>query len=137
MQHRITCESNVASLLLVEDDEDILDVLRRLLERRGHAVACVTDGAAAVDYVGVTDTPPVLVLMDLRLPKMTGWDAIKAIRAGGAIMPIIALSGDTSDEDRARAMTAGADLFMKKPTPIKELSAAIDHLIETRPRSGS
>ncbi|MDA0369578.1 MAG: response regulator [Proteobacteria bacterium] len=125
----------MASLLLVDDDEDILDVLRRLLERRGHTLACATDGAAAVDCVRATDTPPDLILMDLRLPRMNGWDAIKAIRAGGATMPIIALSGDTSDEDRARAMIAGADLFMNKPTPIKELSTAIDHLIETRPGS--
>ncbi|MDA1060147.1 MAG: response regulator, partial [Proteobacteria bacterium] len=95
------------------------------------------DGVAAVDYVVTGEAPPALILMDLRLPKLNGWEAIAAIRASGASMPIIALSGDASDEDRARALAAGADLFMAKPARIAELSTAIDHLIETRRVSGS
>lgn len=121
----------MTSLLLVEDNAEILDVLRRLLERRGYAVACAVNGVEAVDHVRTAQNPPDLVLMDLRLPKMNGWDAIAAIRAQGATMPIIALSGDTSDEDRARAAAVGADKFLSKPVPIKDLSAAIEALIDS------
>jgi len=123
-------EDNGTVVLLVEDDADIRDSVSRLLARRGYRIETASDGQEAVEAVKEGVRKPDIILMDLRLPRMNGWDAIAAIRSyAGRTLPIIVLTGDTSQEDRDRAMAAGADTFLMKPLRIQPLCEAIDALL--------
>ena len=122
----------MTTLLLVEDDPDIRDAVSRLLMRRGYEVRVAVDGVEALTLVREGPIPPELIIMDLRLPRMNGWDAIAAIRADFDDLPIIALTGDTSREDRERATSAGADLFIAKPIRIQLLCDAIESLMSAK-----
>jgi len=116
-------------ILLVEDNEMNRDMLSRRLQRRGHEVLIAADGAEALRVAG--EAQPELVLMDLSLPVMDGWEATGRMKADPqtASIPIIALTAHAMDADRERALAAGCDDFDTKPIDLERLTGKIAALV--------
>lgn len=110
------------SLLLIEDDDQIRLALRLALEDEGYEVREAPDGATGLATFHASE--PDLVLLDLRLPDMSGFDVCRALRAM-SIVPIIMVTAQTASEDMVAGLEAGADDYVTKPIVPKELSARI------------
>jgi DNA-binding response OmpR family regulator len=123
-----------ARVLVVEDDEAIADVLRRLLRAEGHEVRSAGDGAeglrAAEEFV------PDLVILDLGLPRLDGIEVCRRLRAESDV-PILILTARTETGDRVEGLDSGADDYLPKPFERAELLARIRALLRRRPPRGS
>jgi CheY-like chemotaxis protein len=119
----------MAKILLVEDNEMNRDMLSRRLQRRGHDVLVAGDGADGVAKARAEI--PGLILMDMSLPVLDGWEATRQIKADPATsaIPIIALTAHAMSEDRERAITAGCDDYDTKPVEFPRLIGKIDALL--------
>ena len=119
----------MAKILLVEDNEMNRDMLSRRLQRRGHDVLVAGDGAAGVAKARAEI--PGLILMDMSLPVLDGWEATRQIKADPATsaIPIIALTAHAMSEDRERAISAGCDDYDTKPVEFPRLIGKIDALL--------
>src|ERR687890_835587 len=108
-------------ILLVEDNEMNWDMLSRRLTRKGYDVVLATDGAQGVEMAG-TETPD-LILMDMSLPVVDGWEATRRIKAGAQTrsIPIIALTAHAMTSDREKALQAGCDDYDTKPIEMPRL----------------
>lgn len=108
-------------ILYVEDNEDNVYVLKKRLTRAGHDVLVAGDGALGVAMAA--SEKPDLILMDLSLPVMNGWDATKQLKADDATrhIPVIALSAHAMTGARESALEAGCDDFDTKPVELKRL----------------
>ena len=108
-------------VLLVEDNELNRDMLSRRLVKRGFDVSIAVDGAEALD--AIRSNRPDLVLMDMSLPVMTGWDATTALKAAPETqsIPVIALTAHAMSGDRQKALEAGCDEFETKPVELPRL----------------
>lgn len=115
-------------ILLVEDNQDNREMLGRRLTRRGHRLTFAVDGAEAIALT--QSERPQIVLMDLSLPVIDGWEATRRIKADAALaaIPIIALTAHAMDGDREQAMAAGADDYDTKPVDLERLLAKITAL---------
>lgn len=113
------------TILLVEDNEMNRDMLTRRLARRGYRVVCAKDGHEAL-RVAHEDRPGV-ILMDIGLPVMDGWQAIRHLKASPdtSAIPIIALTAHALAEDHARALSEGCAGFITKPIEFEQLLDAI------------
>ena len=118
-------------VLVVEDDIDIADVLRRSLRNEGYEVRTSADGAEALDVAaGFT---PDLVVLDLGLPGMDGVEVCRRLRSDGDV-PILMLTARAETEDRVTGLDSGADDYLVKPFERKELlGARIRALLRRRP----
>lgn len=129
----------MARILLVEDNEMNRDMLTRRLERRGHQVLVAVTGAQGVAMV--REHRPDLVLMDMSLPEMDGWEATRRVRADSEVKdtPIIALTAHAMDGDRRRGMEAGCDEYETKPIEMDRLMAKVEQLLQRnlRPAEGA
>jgi len=116
-------------ILLVEDNEMNRDMLSRRLIRRGFEVAMAVDGQLAIE-MSVSENPD-LILMDISLPVVNGWDATRAIRANEstAKIPIIALTANANESDRQQALAAGCDDYDTKPVDVVRLLEKINALL--------
>jgi len=116
----------MAKILLVEDNEMNRDMLSRRLIRRGYEVSFAVDGEEAVQKVNAE--LPDLILMDLSLPKMDGWEASSIIKANPATatVPIIALTAHALSGEKEKALEAGCDDFDTKPIDFKRLQEKIE-----------
>src|SRR6187402_196499 len=116
----------MATILLVEDHEDNRDMLTRRLERKGFSVVCAVDGAEGVSMAG--QHHPDLILMDLSLPVMDGWEATRQIKANPATqdIPVIALTAHAMAGDREKALEAGCDEYETKPVDFVRLMGKIE-----------
>jgi CheY-like chemotaxis protein len=116
-------------VLLVEDNEMNRDMLTRRLARRGFAVESATDGAEAVTRAAAS--LPDVVLMDLNLPVLDGYDATRQLKESPATgrIPVIALSAHAMSDDRERALAAGCDDFDTKPVDLDRLIRKIDEAL--------
>lgn len=116
-------------ILLVEDNEMNRDMLSRRLIRRGFEVSIAVDGQQGVDMA--TADRPDLILMDISLPVLDGWEATRRIKAGEATkgIPVIALTAYAEPEDRAQATAAGCDDFDTKPIDLERLIPKIQALL--------
>ena len=123
-----------AKLLLVEDNELNRDMLSRRLARRGYEVVFAFDGLAAVD--AAAKQAPDLILMDMSLPGIDGWEATRRIKAdpGLARIPVIALTAHAMRGDADRAQAAGCDEFETKPVEFERLLTKIELLLAARAR---
>lgn len=123
----------MAKILLVEDNEMNRDMLTRRLSRAGHDVSHAVDGEEAI--TSALAGAPDIVLMDLSLPKIDGWEATRRIRAeaAGRVLPIIALTAHAMSGDRERAIEAGCDDFDTKPVDLPRLIGKIEALL-ARPK---
>jgi two-component system, cell cycle response regulator DivK len=108
-------------VLLVEDNEANRDMLTRRLQRRGFVVVFAVDGAEGV-IKSKTELPDI-VLMDMSLPVMNGWEATRAIKADAATkhIPVVALTAHSMAGDREKAMEAGCDDYDTKPVELPRL----------------
>lgn len=111
-----------ASILVVEDEPQLRALLRLYLEREGHRVADVGDGAAAL--ASFDAEPPDLVILDLMLPGMQGETILEAIRDAGDV-PVLITSAKRSDAERIAGLRAGADDYLAKPFNPHELTARV------------
>jgi signal transduction histidine kinase len=125
------------NILVAEDNELNVDLLRELLTQRGHSAEFARDGrdALALSTAGSFD----LLLLDLNMPEMDGFEVVQAIRerehTTGAHLPIIALTARSSTRDRERCLAAGMDDFLSKPIEAEALWAAVDRAIVAFPRA--
>jgi CheY-like chemotaxis protein len=121
--------STVPRILLVEDTPDIREVVRRKLARLGYEVVTAEDGEQAVARAKA-DRPD-LILMDLGLPGIDGWEATRRIRADPDTVdiPVIALSAHVLDTDRQKAMSVGCDDFEPKPLQFQVLVGKVERLL--------
>ena len=119
-------------ILLVEDNELSRDMLSRRLTRRGYDVLLAIDGAQAVEVARAG--APELILMDMSLPVIDGWEATRQLKAGTATrdIPIIALTALAMASDERRAREAGCDDFDTKPVEYTRLIAKIEGLLQKR-----
>ncbi len=122
----------MAKILLVEDNEMNRDMLARRLERKGYQVVSAVDGLAGVTMVQ-TESPD-LILMDMSLPVLDGWEATRKLKASSSTssIPIIALTAHAMAGDRDKAMDAGCDDYDTKPVDLARLLAKIESLIGKR-----
>ena len=116
-------------ILLVEDNELNRDMLSRRLIRRGYEVVMAGDGAEAL--VGAARERPDLILLDMSLPTMDGWEAARRLKADIALraIPVIALTAHAMSGDRERALDAGCDEFDTKPIEFDRLLAKMASLL--------
>lgn len=116
-------------LLLVEDNEMNRDMLSRRLQRSGFEVAVAEDGAQGVAMV--RSERPDLVLMDLSLPVMDGWEATACLKdsAETRAIPVIVLTAHALEQDRLKALEMGCDDFDTKPVDLPRLLRKIEHLL--------
>jgi CheY-like chemotaxis protein len=119
----------MTKILLVEDNEMNRDMLSRRLERKGYQVILAVDGAAGVEMVG--SQAPDLVLMDMSLPVMDGWEATRRLKADPATrhVPVIALTAHAMSSDRGKALDAGCNDYDTKPIELPRLLAKIEALL--------
>src|SRR3954447_23084615 len=119
----------MARILLVEDNELNRDMLSRRLSRRGHQVVEATDGEAALALAA--SERPDLILMDMSLPVVDGWEATRRLKAMPATrtIPVIALTAHAMVTDRERSLEAGCDDFDTKPVEIERLLDKIARLL--------
>jgi CheY-like chemotaxis protein len=122
-------------ILIVEDNELSRDMLSRRLEKRGYEVATASDGEEGV--AKASSDEPDLILMDLALPVLDGWEATRRIKAGDrtAGIPVIGLSAHAMAEDADRARLVGCDDFDTKPVELPRLLSKIEALLARRPQT--
>ncbi len=117
-------------ILLVEDNEMNRDMLSRRLERKGYEVVMAVDGKEGIDKAreGGYD----VILMDMSLPEIDGWDATRQLRASAetADVPIIALTAHAMAGDREKAIEAGCDDYDTKPIELPRLLSKIEALLQ-------
>lgn len=119
----------MSKLLLVEDNEMNRDMLSRRLERKGFEVEIAIDGEEGVQKA--KSTSPDLILMDMSLPKIDGWEATRQIKSDPKFkhIPIIALTAHAMAEDRDKALSAGCDEYDTKPVELARLLEKINSLL--------
>jgi CheY-like chemotaxis protein len=117
-------------ILLVEDNDSSRDMLTRRLRKHNFEVTTAINGQEALDLVR-KDAPDV-VLLDMSLPVMDGWTAVRELRADAGIrhVPVIALTAHAGDEERKRAIEAGCDDYETKPVDMPRLLSTIEHWLE-------
>ena len=119
----------MAKILLVEDNEMNRDMLSRRLARKGYQVAVAEDGQLGVEMAS-SETPD-LILMDMSLPVIDGWEATRRIKGAAetSAIPIIALTAHAMASDREKAMEAGCDDYDTKPVELPRLLEKIERLL--------
>ena len=120
----------MTKILIVEDNEMNRDMLSRRLEKKGFLVVMAEDGQKGVD-MSKSESPD-LILMDLSLPVMDGWEATSTIKADSETnsIPIIVLTAHAMTGDREKALEAGADEYDTKPIDFKRLMGKINEFIK-------
>ena len=124
-----------ARILIADDLPDLLQALKETLEREGYAVEAVPDGQAAL--ASIRADPPDIAVLDLKMPRLTGFDVCRALRADPLLenLPVVILSASGSRDSRVEGLDLGADDFITKPVDIRELLARI-RMILKRTRQG-
>ena len=119
----------MAKILLVEDNEMNRDMLSRRLSKRGHEVVIAVDGQEGVTMA--SSEAPEIILLDMSLPVMDGWEAARILKADDATLsiPIIALTAHAMAGDRERCLEAGCEDYDTKPIEFKRLLGKIDDLL--------
>lgn len=126
MEHQET----KATILIVDDNEENRDVFVQLFTYRGYHVLSADNGAQALAIVA--HHRPNLILMDLSMPLMNGWEAIRSIKAAPDMktIPILALTAHAMERERLRAFEAGCDDYMVKPVDLLALLAQAEKLLQ-------
>ena len=121
---------SMTHILLVEDNEMNRDMLSRRLERKGFEITIAVDGEEGV--AKALSVKPDLILMDMSLPKLDGWEATRQVKANPetASIPIIALTAHAMAEDREKALAAGCDEYDTKPVELPRLLEKIQGMLD-------
>lgn len=120
-----------ATIVLAEDDEDDYFLIARAFQEAGlHDLRRVKDGEELMDFLSrrggrATSPPPILVLLDLRMPKKSGWEALREIKSDALLrrVPVVVLTSSSGEEDVARAYDLGCNTFIRKPMGMDEYLA--------------
>jgi DNA-binding response OmpR family regulator len=122
-------ETRIRSIVIVEDDEDIADSIRYNLEREGFRVRVAQTGEDGLKLI--LDRPPNLVLLDLNLPHMSGFEMCRRLRAEAATarVPILMITARTDESDKVLGLNIGADDYITKPFSMRELMARVNAVL--------
>ena len=114
-------DTSMIRILLVEDNEMNRDMLSRRLSRKGYEVVIAVDGGEAIRQA--TDQAPALILMDMSLPVIDGWEATRRLKADAAtaVIPVIGLTAHAMEGDRQKCLEAGCDDYDTKPVDLPRL----------------
>jgi CheY-like chemotaxis protein len=125
----------MAKILFVEDNEMNRDMLSRRLERKGHAVVVAVDGGQAIE-VARAELPDV-ILMDMGLPVLDGWEATRRLKADPLTrgIPVIALTAHAMASEQEKALEAGCDDYDTKPVELPRLLGKIETLLQKKASS--
>ncbi|MFI5348913.1 MAG: response regulator transcription factor [Elusimicrobiota bacterium] len=130
---RLRRPAATARILIVEDEKDLVRLIRRKLERCGYRVLSAGDAESALNLA--REASPALILLDVVLPAMDGLTFLRQLRKESRI-PVVLLSGRASDVDRILGLKAGADDYIVKPFSLDELVARIECHLRRRDHSG-
>jgi two-component system, OmpR family, response regulator MtrA len=121
--------SGQARVLVADDDDDILALVKAVLEREGHEVIAVHDGAQALESVQAKS--PDLVVLDISMPELDGLEVLRRVRAEAVTrdLPVILLSAQAQEADVERGYAIGASAYVKKPFSPRELAERVDALL--------
>ncbi|MCE5289755.1 MAG: response regulator transcription factor [Nocardiaceae bacterium] len=125
--------SPTASVLVVDDDQDVRMSVERALRLSGFTVFTAADGAAALR--SVSEHSPDVIVLDMNMPRLDGTGVVTALRAMGNDVPICVLSARNSVDDRIAGLEAGADDYLVKPFVLAELVARLKALLRRRPET--
>jgi two-component system response regulator MtrA len=128
---------SAGSLVVVADDEeDILDLVTTIIERSGHEVLPVRDGAAAL--AAIRERRPDLVVLDIAMPEVDGLEVLRRLRSDAQTseLPVLLLSARAQEDDVRLAFATGANAYVKKPFSPGELSRRVDNLLGAAAQSG-
>ena len=118
-------------ILIVEDDPDVANLATRWLEEKGYAIQHVKDGPSAVEFLK-NDPLPTLVLLDIMLPKMDGFEVLRRIRTDGRTkaLPVVMVTSFSRDRDEARAREIGVSDYIVKPLMRLDFMKRIEHILK-------
>lgn len=122
-------------ILVVEDEKPIVAFVQPALEREGFVVRWASDGAMALRQI--TASPPDLILLDLMLPDMDGFDVCRRVRARESYIPIIMLTARSDDVDKIIGLELGADDYITKPFSARELAARVRAVLRLARQAGA
>ena len=114
-------------ILIIEDEKLLADSLKALLEKKGFDVECVYDGESGAEYAETVVYD--LLILDVMMPKMDGFEVARSVRAKRCGTPILMLTARSGLEDRIRGLNAGADYYLTKPFDTRELLACVNALL--------
>ena len=122
----------MARILVIEDDPAVVEMLTLMIQNEGHDVEVVVDGAHAIERLD--RPPPDLVLLDLMMPSVGGFDVLSELRArqGWSTIPVVIVTARTGDEDVWRGWTSGADYYLVKPFEVEQLRSVVMRLLAER-----
>lgn len=119
------------NILIVEDEVSLSNAVKKILEQHGYLADAVYDGAAAIDYA--TGFSYDLIILDVMLPKMDGFEVIRRLRSEGLQTPVLMLTARSAVPDKVLGLNNGADDYMTKPFDIEELLARVNALTRRTP----
>ena len=123
------------NILVVEDEENIAKILRFNFEQEGYRVSVAGDGRTALDLHHGAKPPFDLIVLDLMLPQMSGYETCRELRRVDMDVPVLALTARTLAEDKAQAFDCGVDQYITKPFALPELLSRVRNLLERRRRT--
>ena len=126
--NRETVSNNPLSIAIVDDEESVCRALQRLLRAAGYGVETFTNGAVFLDTVAAR-RPDCLVL-DLHMPRTSGFDVLGRLRDAGERVPVVVITGHDTPQNRERVMEAGAAAYLRKPADEQTLLDAVSAAIE-------
>ena len=118
-------------ILVVDDDEKITSLLRRSLAFEGYEVATAKNGLEGLKQMLSSD--PNLLILDVMMPQVDGWEVCRRVREGGSTVPILMLTAKDDIQDRVRGLDLGADDYLVKPFALEELLARVRALLRRKP----
>ncbi len=118
-----TEEESGLRLLIVEDEQDLAAAVRGRLKGEGYAVDLAADGEEALAFARAT--PYDVIVLDLMLPRVDGFDVLRSLRSGGVTTPVLLLTARSSVADKVRGLDGGADDYLTKPFAFEELLARV------------
>lgn len=136
-QHKVMILGNKKHILVVEDEEHLAVGIKYNLEAEGFQVTAVGDGLVALETIENEALPVDLIVLDLMLPGMSGYEVCERVRQAGKRMPILMLSARTLSEDRTRGFEVGASQYLVKPFELEELLARIKNLLTQNTVNGN
>lgn len=127
-------QPSMSSILVVEDDDHISQILKFMLERQGWRTMIATDGMAARKLVEEGQEKPALILLDVMLPYIDGFELVRIVRAtaGWERIPIVMLTAKNMERDIVRALDAGANDYIVKPFQPNELLARVRRYLKDK-----
>jgi DNA-binding response OmpR family regulator len=130
-------ETKVRSIVIVEDDEDIADSIRYNLEREGFRIRVAATGEEALNVI--LERPPTLIILDLNLPHISGFEMCRRLRSEAATtqVPILILTARTDESDKVLGLNLGADDYITKPFGMRELVARVNAVLRRSEGHGS